>query len=204
MYNEHGYGIVENALNPDDYNNIKNYLNNLGWEFITDTSGIEQDADKTIYKSSLAKILFSEDRYASNEMVHVCQPFLNCISKYFDLQKVVRTRAGLFYPQEKEVIHGPHVDFAYPHHTALFYFSTEKEAGHTYIYDEVFDPYSYKTLSQQYERKKDTMEVIDKIEAKENRVLFFKGNVFHSSSSPKTVYKRIAVNINFIGSPKEV
>ena len=48
------------------------------------------------------------------------------------------------------------------------------------------------------------MQVIDKIEAKENRVLFFKGNVFHSSSSPKTIFKRIAVNINFMGFPRKV
>jgi len=206
MYNEHGYSIVENALEPEDYNNIKNYLNNVEWQFITDTAGehsSEKDNNETIYKSSLAKILFAEDHYASNELVHICQPFMNCLNKFFDGIKLIRSRAGLFYPQEKEIIHGAHVDYPYPHHTALFYFSTETGAGHTYIYDEAFDPYSYKNLPHQHDLKKDTMQVIDKIEAKENRVLFFKGNVFHSSSSPKTIFKRIAVNINFMGFPRK-
>ena len=207
MYNEHGYSIVENALEPEYYDNIKAYLNNTHWKPITSTAGkfsSEKDIIESVYKSSLAKLFFTKGRFTEDHYLGMCQPFINCINKYFDIKQIERIRAGLMFPQKKEVIHGPHVDSEYPHHTALFYFCTEKGAGHTYVFDEVFDPYLYNTVAEQYDHKKDTMQVLDKIEAKENRVLFFKGNVFHSSSSPKTIFKRIAVNINFIGFPRKV
>ena len=70
--------------------------------------------------------------------------------------------------------------------------------GETYIYNQ------HKTPHEQYDNTKDKFEVLEKIEAKENRVVFFKGDVYHSSSRPRTIYKRIAVNVNFVGTPLAV
>ena len=203
MYNEHGYSIVDDALDIDDYKKLKVHIQNNSWKFLTNTAGSKVKIDEdSLYKSSFYQILHSDKNMGEEKkkpIDQICVPFVNCITKFFHLEQVIRIRAGLTLPQERTIVHGPHTDFDSPHHTALFYFCTEKDAGETYIYDQKYDPYIYKKWDDQLDATKDTIKVLDKVEAKENRCLFFNGNVVHSSTSPQSIYQRIAVNINFTG-----
>lgn len=197
MYNEDGYAVVENALPQKDYESIKHNLVHLGWYFSAATATENVQETDTVHFGSFARTLYdSEPGKDVAPLGWELYPFVRCIEKYFDVRQIIRIRAGLLLPKETEIVHGAHVDIFGPHHTALFYFCTEEGAGQTYLYGPPYDPY---TSTEQINPS--NLQVIDKIEARENRALFFNGNVFHSSSTPKTIYKRIAVNINFLGTP---
>ena len=122
------------------------------------------------------------------------------IQRYFHMLKTLRVRTGLLVPVGHKKVHAPHIDLLDPHWTALIYFSSEKGSGQTYLYDELYDPYLYSTPEKQWEGRQ--LPIAEMVEAKENRVVFFRGDMYHSSSAPETILKRIAMNINFTGHPR--
>lgn len=205
MYNQYGYKIIENAIEPEQYKKLKDYLNKVGWIFQTETSGwnrLKKEKEINIHDSSFSHLIYHHREHITQNVM--CLPFLDCIKKYFNVEKLLRIRAGLILPKETELLHGPHIDYDEPHHTALFYFCREKGSGYTYLYDERVDPYIYKNGGVQALKKHKEMKIVEKVEPEENRVVFFRGDVYHTSSTPKSIFKRIAVNVNFKGFPKEV
>ena len=196
------YLVLDDIFNDETYTLLKNYFSNCKWHFTSETNLHEFRKDAT--KEELLQDYGFINVITVPEGTHeptIHTAFEDKILQYFKDVEILRIKAGLFTPSESEIVHYPHIDSPEPHWTALFYFSTEKDAGETHIYNQKYDPYKYKSFDVQYEITKDKFEVLEKVEAKENRVLFFKGNVYHSSSRPRTVYKRIAVNVNFIGTP---
>ena len=194
--------VLDQAFPNDIYGFLKDTFNTCEWKYHAETNyhALTKDATKEeLLQDYGFTTMISDPDSIYNPAVH--NAFENSVKEYFNLDKVLRIKAGLFVPSESEVVHYPHVDSSQPHWTALYYFSSEKDAGHTYIYNQKFDPFLYKDPFVQYDATKDKFDVLKKIEAKENRVVFFKGNVYHSSSRPRTVFKRIAVNVNFVGTP---
>lgn len=199
------YVVIDDFFSKSDYNKLKSYFYDVGWQFIASTARRFEDknANKSINDSSFVHLVFDCLNKNNRNKSDVYDIFFENLSNGFDIKEILRIRAGLITPDgtNKEYTHGSHVDWVHPHYTALFYFTTEKDAGHTYIYHEKFDPYLYVDGDHQKGERVD-LKIAEKIEAKENRVLIFKGNVYHSSSKPQSVYRRIAVNVNFEGIPR--
>lgn len=178
------YCVVDDWFAPSEYAVLKHYLTDpeLGWNYLPSAATMNASPDKLLHHG------FAKEIYPTDTPNTVLINLLTYkLSTVFNIDSLIRIRAGLQLPVGKRIIHDPHVDFLEEHYTALFYFSSEIDAGHTYIYDKASD-----------------MNVLDKIEPRENRVLLFKGDVYHSSSAPEKVFKRIAVNVNFKGSINEV
>jgi len=196
------YLVVDNAFPEEVYNYIKTHFEHKPRKYSPETNFHELRKDVTkehlLQDYGFTNIITGPD---GSDWQEGHDAFETCIKQYFDVEKIWRIKAGLFTPAESEFVHWPHVDIHDVHWTALFYFSTEKDHGQTYIWNQKFDPYIWKNPYEQYDATKDKFEALEKVETKENRVLFFKGNVFHSSSRPRTVFKRIAVNVNFRGVP---
>ena len=199
------YVVVDNVFSEEDYNTLKKYFNECDWKFLP-ASNHHAGHKKLTKEEELQDYgfvnLISGGGQTKDSLIE--KTFIDNIKTFFNVYKLNRIKAGLFTPAESEIIHMPHIDYLEPHWTGLYYFSTEKNAGHTYVYDQRFDPYRYKDANEQLRATIDNFEVETKIEAKENRALFFKGNVYHSSSRPRSIFKRIAINVNFFGSPLNV
>lgn len=199
------YVVIDDVFNKKDYNTLKEYFNKCEWTFMPE-SNIHAGHKDLTQKEKLQDYGFVNliSGYGQTKDKLVENIFTDNIKTFFKLDNLSRIKAGLFTPAESEILHMPHVDYAEAHWTALYYFSSEKKAGHTYIYNQRFDPYRYKDPNVQLREKLDSFEVETKVEAKENRALIFKGDVYHSSSRPRTIFKRIAINVNFQGQPLSV
>lgn len=189
------YCVVDDWFAPSEYAVLKHYLTDqdLDWRYVPSTTTLDNSADKLLHYG-FAKQLYPSDNPNSvlvNLLTHK-------LSTVFNIDSLLRIRAGLQLPVGKRIIHDPHVDFLEDHYTALFYFSTEIDAGHTYIYDKTASKDSKELL------KSSDMNVLEKIEPRENRMLLFRGDVYHASSAPEKIFKRIAVNVNFRGTINEV
>lgn len=192
------YAVVDNFFDTVTYLTLKSYiLNELDFHILDNVA----TADEEVFlHHGLAGMLYDPEKNVNTDNL-VTSLFVGNIERYFKLDDVIRIRAGLQLPIGKELVHTPHCDFGFPHWTALIYFSTERGSGETYIYDEYFDPYTYRDVNDQRAKRSDKFKVLDKIEAVENRVLIFRGDVFHASSAPQKIKRRYAVNINFKGTP---
>ncbi len=201
---EHDYIVVEDVFSKDNYNLLKEYFETCEWNFTNETNDHKFNnltKEQALQDYGLVNLVQMYDQSKNSVVAKI---FADNIKNFFSLDKVQRIKAGLFTPSESEIIHWPHVDMEKPHWTGLYYFSTEKDAGHTYIYNQRWDAYKYKNANEQWSLTKDDFEIEAKIEAKENRAVFFKGDVYHSSSRPRTIFKRIAINVNFEGQPLSV
>lgn len=197
---ENRYAVIDDFFSIGEYLAIKNYLEGVSWDFTPGIAG--EFAKKDPANSGFAHLIYGHDHKDDNPTISTMIGF--SLSRYFKINQMWRIRAGLLIPVGKKWVHDPHVDKQEPHWTALMYFSSEKGAGHTYIFDELYDPYLYDNVPAQVKARKDKMKVLDKVEAKENRVVFMRGDVFHSSSAPETIVKRMAINVNFLGVPLDV
>ena len=91
--------------------------------------------------------------------------------KQLEMNAMVRARALLYVNQGKQIVHEKHVDFNYPHKTAVFYVTTNN--GYTEFEDGT------------------------KVESVENRIVFFDGSRLHNSSTCTDQKIRVVISVNY-------
>lgn len=106
------------------------------------------------------------------------------ICSNFDLHllEIKRIRLGMMTKTPTHFTHNPHVDYPFPHMTALFYITTCN--GPTLLYDQKFPNDHF--LKTQYT-----------IYPEENKVIVFDGLQYHASTTQTDKKQRIVMNINF-------
>ena len=183
------YIIIDNFLSSKDSKIIINSLcaNNFEWSF---TSGIARNSDDPInnhndQSDTFQKQLreYKKDDYMFNHTFFADQPFF--MSKRINLMYPIlsqlkigmlyRIKANLYARTEKIVEHDWHTDMEEEHFSAIYYVNTNN--GKTLIKD------------------------IGEIESVENRMLIFKGNLLHASTSASDT-NRININFNFFSKTK--
>lgn len=131
---------------------------------------------------------FSHNLYADGEPMSFIgeesTKLLKRICESFDLKlkEIIRIRAGLITRMPNQITHAAHVDYTYPHHTALFYITTCDAP--TILYNQKYP--NNIVLTEQC-----------RITAEENKVVVFDGLQYHSSTGPTDVKQRIVINFNF-------
>ena len=183
------YVIIDNFLSSKDSKNIINSLcaNDFEWNF---TSGIATNSDDPInnhndQSDAFQKQLreYKKDDYMFNHLFFADQPFfmskrinLMCpILSQLKIGMLYRIKANLYARTEKIVEHNWHTDMKEEHFSAIYYLNTNN--GKTLIKD------------------------IGEIESVENRMLIFKGNLLHASTSASDT-NRININFNFFSKTK--
>jgi hypothetical protein len=106
--------------------------------------------------------------------------------------KVFRVRVGLIHRDIQQVVNGAHIDQLYPHKVGLLYLNNTD--GTTKIYNETADFNQQVSISAT-----ENLSVDREIECLENRIVFFDGARYHSSTTPMNTQLRYAVNFNFSG-----
>lgn len=143
------------------------------WYFIKETTWLEEGVGN--YDSSSFSHVLVMDYQAASHQYDLFESALRMIAYHADkpFRDIYRARLGLLYPDTKKH-HNPHVDFEFPHTTALYYVNDSD--GPTHFFQDG--------------------EVIQKSDPIKGKMVVFDGLQTHASASP-TNGVRIALNVNF-------
>jgi len=113
-----------------------------------------------------------------------------------NIDKIIRIRLGLHTISPKKFIGGPHVDQEMEHQTALIYL--DDSDGNTVIYNQQYDPRSGQGLYEYYQKTlRGQLSVDTEITPYANKMIWFNGLQYHSSSNPTNTRIRRTININY-------
>lgn len=147
----------------------------------------------------LDNIAYSKDKMATSQLpafglAHMlyCKPDNNYKSEHYGIidfiaqsalhfsgcNEIHRIRAAMSFYANPRFIHQPHIDYEEKHIAAVYY--VNESDGETVIY------------------KDQGNEILQTVEPKPNRIVFFDGNLWHTNYSPNEHKNRIILNFNFI------
>ena len=113
-----------------------------------------------------------------------------------NIDKILRIRLGLHTIAPKTFVGGPHVDQEIEHQTALIYL--DDSDGNTTVYDQQYDPTSGQSLYDYYQTVlKGKLTTNTEITPYANKMIWFNGLHYHSSSNPTKSRIRRTININY-------
>jgi hypothetical protein len=120
--------------------------------------------------------------------------FMFCEKAGLTLETILRIRMGLFTKNEADAMHhNPHVDFAEPHRTAVYYVNDSD--GDTFVFKETIDDVSQEEAPAFAAQGKFT--VLSRISPKKGKMICFDGRHYHASMHPTKSPVRIAITFNF-------
>ena len=164
--------IFDNFFSEEDFAEIQQRIMSPHFNWNINTTATNNDGFYSLNRAFITqKDIFSE-------------PLLlrayKQITEDFSEEKIIRIRCGAIFRDKDYVMHTPHVDYNFPHMTALLY-----------INDSDGDTIFYK------EPKESNFEIEKKIKPKQNRLVIFDGMIYHSSSTPTKNKLRFVVNFNW-------
>lgn len=112
-----------------------------------------------------------------------------------DIDKLIRVRVGCIGVTSAPHRHTPHVDLEYPHQTALLYLNDSD--GNTELYNELYDSNLQISSQQYFKHLNNNVSLARSILPEANKLVCFDGLQYHSSETPTTVPRRLAVNFNY-------
>lgn len=144
------------------------------WYFIKETTWLEEGVGGGYDSTSFSHVLVMDYQPVSLQY-DLFESALRCIAAVAEqpFTDIYRARLGLLYPDGKQH-HNPHVDFEFPHTTALYYVNDADGCTHFF---------------------KDSM-VIQRHQPAKGRMIVFDGLQLHASASPSKGV-RVALNVNF-------
>ncbi len=171
--------IIDDAISKGYQNIIENDLCSpySSWyynEHITDKNPQSKDTN-----SGFSHIIFAKTK--KSEYYALVYPILlEALDKYNKgtlVKKLFRIRASMFLKdQTPELYNLPHTDLPIDHYTMLYYVMDSD--GPTRIFS--------------------NGKIVEEIEPKKGRVVFFSGDTYHASASPRHHARRMVINYNFL------
>lgn len=199
------YFVIDDFFSASEYFMLKDRVLNQDWQFVPTIAGdifADQHGGHRVDHSGFGQTWYVVNKPEKNKNEDLFPIIRHKLHEQFEVDEVYRIRCGLHVPVGRTIVNDAHVDMVEPHWTGLIYFCTEADAGYTYLYDEYYDPCLYPdTISQIKGRE---LKVLDKIAPKENRIVFFRGDMYHSGGPPEKILRRCVMNINFLGWPRNV
>jgi hypothetical protein len=121
--------------------------------------------------------------------------FVFCEKANIEYHALLRIRVGLFTRSITESKHhNPHVDYAEPHLTAVYYVNDCD--GDTFIFEETIDDVSVEESGSYANANR--FRIHRAITPQRGKMICFDGRHYHASSYPTRASKRIAVTFNFV------
>jgi len=100
------------------------------------------------------------------------------------ISSIFRVRIVLNTITDRPYLNGAHVDFVWPHKTALLYINDAD--GDTVIYEELCA-----------DERPQTFTVAQQIAPVANRLVLFDGQCFHTGTTPTRTARRVVLNVNY-------
>lgn len=176
----------KNFLDATEFQNSFGFLNGdmaFPWFYSKNTAyGMVED-NHQLWDSSFSHVV-AVDGHGDSPLTEKSMLLAENICRSFDLGslEVKRIRLGMMTKTPTNFTHNPHVDFAFPHLTALFYLTTCN--GPTVLYDQKFPNDTFLKTQQL-------------VHSEENKVVIFDGLQYHASTTQTDKKQRIVMNINF-------
>lgn len=198
------YFVIDDFFSPTEYAMLKGRVLEQEWQFVPTVAGeiFVENGVHEVDNSSFGQIWYMRGKPEKTRNEDLFPILKYKLNELFEVDEVYRIRCGMHIPVGHRKVNDPHVDMVEPHWTALMYFSTEKDAGHTYLYDEYYDPCMYPDTAVQVKGRE--LKVLDKVAPQENRIVFFRGDMYHAGSAPEKILRRCVMNVNFLGWPRHV
>lgn len=192
----HDIIVLQQAITSEKFADIQSKIFSDGfpWFYTGTTLGNNESKGKNNY-SFFHNAYYYDEGYS--EIGHELESAILDSLGYmkFPINKMLRIRLGLITVTEHPISHTPHVDFPYEHYTGLLYLNDSD--GDTIIYNQKLNTSANKQEFDQNVRSKEN-DVITQFTPEENKLVIFDGLLYHSSTSPTTVDRRVVVNFNFI------
>ena len=156
--------IVDNYLPQDYFEHLKTTIlgHNFPWLYNAEVANRGEVNDHFYFTHNL----FQEFQ-PSSSIFEEFIPFF----KQLEMNALIRARALLYTNQGRQIVHEKHIDFKFPHKTAVFYVNTNN--GYTEFEDGT------------------------KVDSVENRIVFFDGSIPHNSSTCTDQKIRVVLSINY-------
>jgi len=188
--------IIDNALSPLVFQKLQKEV--MGWTFPWFWGRVVAE-DTNIHPSlyGWSHTLFDEGRPVGRLWEPLELGILNALDTTgHNIKTIHRVRLVLNTASDQARLNGEHVDFDFPHNTALLYLNDSD--GDTVIYNEQFD--SSANLNAIAYRKKflaDELTPLITIQPEENKLVWFNGLHYHTGTLPTTTARRVVMNINY-------
>ena len=156
--------IIDNFLPQDYFVHLQRIMtdHNFPWLYNAEVANSGEIQDHFYFTHNLF-----QDFQPTSSIFEEFVPFF----KQLEMNAMVRARALLYVNQGRQIVHEKHIDFKFPHKTAVFYMNTNN--GYTEFEDGT------------------------KVESVENRIVFFDGSIPHNSSTCTDQKIRVVVSINY-------
>ena len=181
--------VIDNFLPKELYDSLKESVNSeyQPWFFVPQISLVDDGDYRKHYGFSCNvvkyELPFKYERLPCTSLIYTLH---QKIKDEFGFKKVIRCRLDMTtYRGEDEITFGPHIDMSGEDYTSIFYL-TECNAP-TIIYNEKSNDATIPN----------DLTILKRVEAKENRVVVFKGDQIHSGMCATDVSRRILINTNF-------
>jgi len=156
--------IIDNFLPQDYFVHLQRIMtdHNFPWLYNAEVANSGEIQDHFYFTHNLF-----QDFQPTSSIFEEFVPFF----KQLEMNAMVRARALLYVNQGRQIVHEKHIDFKFPHKTAVFYMNTNN--GYTEFEDGT------------------------KVESVENRIVFFDGSIPHNSSTCTDQKIRVVVSLNY-------
>tara|TARA_Y100001970_G_C13933660_1_gene699596 strand:- start:64 stop:567 length:504 start_codon:yes stop_codon:yes gene_type:complete len=164
------FKVIDNFLNDDDLNDVKDNLFEAPLYFQKSVSGMNDSNNYWNYY--FTHLIYMNNKPVSKVFHNVYNIFIPKFEKYGEVKNLIRIKLN-FYPYTETLKeHGQHSDFDYPSYAAVFSLNTCD--GFTRLNDGT------------------------KIDSVENRILFFDPSLKHNSTTTTNSFARWNINFNFL------
>ncbi len=189
--------LIKDSLRQNLFEDIKKEIMSDGfsWFYTGTTLGANTNSSDKFNYSFFHNAYYHDDGYSpiGKKIEHAILDCLNYMK--LPITKMLRIRLGLVTITENTVVHTPHVDFPFEHKTGLLYINDSD--GDTILYQDHYDTTIDKTESDNNVRNKEK-EIITTITPEANKLVIFDGLIYHSSSSPTMIDRRVVINFNYL------
>tara|TARA_B100000902_G_C26900082_1_gene711664 strand:- start:74 stop:598 length:525 start_codon:yes stop_codon:yes gene_type:complete len=164
------FNVIDNLLNDDDLNNIKNIMKQCPLHYSNDVA--EHNDGGSYWNYYFTHLFYEDDRPRSEYFDQIYNIFIPKFKQYGYVKSLLRIKLN-FYPYTETLReHDQHIDDEFTHIGAVFSLNTCD--GFTRLHDGT------------------------KIDSIENRILFFDPSMKHNSSTTTNSCGRWNINFNFV------
>jgi len=185
--------VIDNFLSPKYFSRVKEIIdsNNFSWRFKKDITW-PNDPNDTLYSYGFDYWVIENFQSNNCDIFKILTGFYCELLGATDCSKISKSRVDMVTYSPEKHQHSIHVDEYFPHIASVFYI-TDSDAE-TILFDQ--QCFSY----DQYFNNIDlsTLNVVEKIKPKENRLLFFDGSYLHTGCSPSKYKNRIIINTDLV------
>jgi len=187
------FTIVDNFLSFRYFSKIKEVIESheFPWYFKKNITWIS-DPNDTLYSYGFDYWLIENYQSSNTNIFNILTGFYCELLDITECSQISKSRIDMVTHSPEKHQHTIHIDEFFPHIASVFYL-TDSDAETILFDQQCFSP-------DQYDNNIDfsTLNVVEKVQPKENRLLFFDGTYLHTGCSPAKYKNRIIINTDLV------